>query len=71
LNPEALALFKQQGCTATGTNARMGRDWIMEIIGKAPAQFTITPRNADRTIPVGGGHMVFGNVSSPPNYSDL
>ena len=49
----------------------MGRDWIMEIIGKAPAHFTITPRNADRTIPIGGGHMVFGNVSSPPNYCDL
>ncbi len=71
LNEEALALFKKAGCTVNGTNVRMGRDWVMEMIGHAPSEFTITPRNPDCAIPVGGKHMLFGNVSSPPNYFDM
>jgi trimethylamine--corrinoid protein Co-methyltransferase len=71
LNEEALALFKQAGCTVSGTNVRMGRDWVMEMLGKAPSQFTLTPRNEAREIIVGGNHILFGNVSSPPNYYDL
>ena len=49
----------------------MGRDWVLEMLGHAPSQFTITPRNADREITIGGKHILFGNVSSPPNYFDL
>ncbi len=71
LNEEAIELFKQAGCTVNGTNVRMGRDWVMEMVRKAPAQFTVTPRNPDREIIIGGKHILFGNVSSPPNYYDL
>jgi len=71
LNEEALELFKEAGCTVNGTNVRMGRDWLMEMIGHAPSQFDITPRNPDRKITFGGNHILFGNVSSPPNYFDL
>ena len=71
LNEEALDLFREAGCTVNGTNVRMGRDWVMEMVGKAPAQFDITPRNPDRKISIGGKHILFGNVSSPPNYWDM
>lgn len=71
LNEESLAIFRQAGCIVNGTNVRMGRDFVMEMIARAPGQFTITPRNPDRRITIGGNHMVFGNVSSPPNYWDL
>ena len=71
LNEEALVLFRQAGCTVNGTNVRMGRDWVMEMLAHAPAQFDITPRNPDRKITIGGKHLLFGNVSSPPNYFDL
>ncbi len=71
LNEEALALLKQAGCTIDGYNVRMGRDFVMEMLAKAPSSFTITPRNPDRQITIGGKHMVFVNVSSPPNYWDL
>lgn len=71
LNLEALELFKAAGCTVNGTNVRMGRDWVMEMVRKAPSEFTITPRNPDRVLPIGGKHILFGNVSSPPNYWDL
>ncbi len=71
LNEEALVLFKKAGCIVNGTNVRMGRDWVMEMLGYAPALFDITPRNPDRKITIGGNHILFGNVSSPPNYFDL
>ena len=71
LNVEALELFKQAGCKVNGTNVKMGRDWVMEMVRKAPPEFTITPRNPDRELPIGGKHILFGNVSSPPNYYDL
>ena len=71
LNEEALDLYKQAGCKVDGTNVKMGRDWVMEMIGKAPSRFTLTPRNPDRQITVGGRTLLFGNVSSPPNYFDL
>ena len=71
LNDEALELFREAGCKVEGTNVRMGRDWVLEMVRKAPDSFTLTPRNPDRELVIGDGHIVFGNVSSPPNYYDL
>ncbi|SDJ85060.1 trimethylamine methyltransferase family protein [Aliiruegeria lutimaris] len=71
LNKEALDLFRAAGCRVDGTNVRMGRDWVMEMVRKAPDSFTITPRNPARRITIGGRNILFGNVSSPPNYWDI
>ncbi len=71
LNADARAVMKRAGCTITGTNVRMGRDFVMEMVARAPSQFTITPRNPAREVTVGGKHLLFVNVSSPPNYWDL
>lgn len=71
LNPEAVGYLTKAGCKVTGTNVRMDEDFVMEMIGKAPEQFTITPRNPEREVIMGGKHMLFVNVSSPPNSWDL
>ncbi len=73
LNDEARDVLKAAGCdlSAGSTNVRMDRDLVMAKVKLAPSQFTITPRNPQRRITIGGRHMVFGNVSSPPNCSDL
>ena len=71
LNEEAQALFREAGCLVDGTNVKMDREWVMEMIPKAPDEFTITPRNPDRELVIGGKHILFGNVSSPPNYYDV
>ena len=70
-NEEALEIFKEAGVKVEGDMVKMDRDFVMEMVAKAPSEWTITPRNPDRTITVGGKHMLFGNVSSPPNYWDL
>lgn len=71
LNPEALEILRRAGCSVEGDIVRMGRDFVMEMVGKAPSRFTLTPRNPDRTLTVGGNTILFGNVSSPPNYWDM
>ncbi|MGB5865174.1 MAG: trimethylamine methyltransferase family protein [Sulfitobacter sp.] len=71
LNHEALEILRKAGCTVDGENVRMGREMVMEYVAMAPSEFTITPRNPDRTITIGGKNIVFGNVSSPPSYWDM
>lgn len=71
LNPEALEIFREAGARIDGDVVRVGREFIMEMVAKAPSEFTLTPRNPDRKITVGGQTMLFGNVSSPPNYWDM
>lgn len=71
LNPEAVAILKQAGCRVEGTNIRMDEDFVMEMLAHAPETFTITPRNPARQVIMGGKHMLFVNVSSPPASWDL
>ncbi len=71
LNEEAVEILRKAGCTVRGENVRMGRDMVMEMVAKAPPSFTLTPRNPDRMLTIGDGHILFGNVSSPPNYYDM
>jgi trimethylamine--corrinoid protein Co-methyltransferase len=71
LNPEALEIMRTAGCKITGTNVRMDEDFVMEMLGHAPETFTLTPRNPERELIMGGKYMLFGNVSSPPNSWDL
>ncbi|WP_371154536.1 trimethylamine methyltransferase family protein [Jannaschia sp. 2305UL9-9] len=71
LNPTAVEHMRRAGCRVDGTNVRMDEDFVMEMMGKAPSEFTITPRNPDKRLTIGGNWMAFGNVSSPPNYWDL
>ena len=71
LHPDAVRLLEKAGCSVRGQNVRMDRDMVLEMLGHAPAQFTITPRNPDRRLEIGGNTILFGNVSSPPNYWDM
>lgn len=71
LNEESRIILKAAGATVEGEKVRMGRDFVMEKLALVPPEFTLTPRNPDRQITVGGNNILFGNVSSPPNCSDL
>ncbi len=71
LNPEAVSILKKAGCKVEGTNIRMDEDFVLEMIGHAPESFTMTPRNPERELIMGGKHMLFVNVSSPPNSWDM
>lgn len=72
MGDQALDLYQSAGADvdrATGM-VRMDRNLVMELIGKAPSEFALTPRNPDRTITLGGNGINFGLVSGPPNVHD-
>ena len=73
LHDDARKILKGAGCDVKDgdVRVRMDRAFVMEQVKKAPPEFTITPRNPKKTITVGGKNMLFVNVSSPPNYSNL
>ena len=71
LHPEALEVLRDAGCEVSGENVRMDREFVMAQVALAPDSFTVTPRNPERRIEIGGRRVIFGNVSSPPNCSDL
>lgn len=71
LNPAAVDILRKAGCRVDGTNVRMDEDFVAEMLRTVPESFTITPRNPAREVTIGGRHMVFVNVSSPPNAWDL
>lgn len=73
LSEEAKDILAKAGCIVSpdSDNVRMDRDFVMEQVRKAPSKFDITPRDPARTVTVGGNRMLFGNVGSPPNCSDL
>ncbi|MDH3688387.1 MAG: trimethylamine methyltransferase family protein, partial [Gammaproteobacteria bacterium] len=72
-NEEAKSILHEAACivASDSNNVRMDRDFVMEQVRKAPSEFDITPRNPARKVRVGGDRMLFVNVSSPPNCSDL
>ena len=76
LNLEAVDTLRQAGCTISnetpnGALVKMDRTLVMDKLAHAPEKFSITPRNLDRQIIIGGQHMVFGSIASPPNCADL
>ena len=71
MNPLALQILKKGGAKVNGENVRIGRELLSEMLSHVPREFTITPRNPDREITLGGNNMAFVNVSSPPNMWDL
>ena len=73
LNTEACKFLKKAGCKVEFSNSKvkMDRQWVMDMLKTVPEKFSITPRNQNNEIKIGGYHIVFGNVSSPPNVLDL
>ncbi len=73
MNDRACALFKAAGASVDPSNqrVRIDRGIVEQALKTVPRQFTLTPRNPDRAVVYGGGHIAFGTVGGPPNCSDL
>jgi trimethylamine--corrinoid protein Co-methyltransferase len=66
LHPEALEYFKNAGQDVDGELVKLDPDWILEQVAKAPPEFDLQARNPERTVHVGGKHMVFSAVYGCP-----
>jgi trimethylamine--corrinoid protein Co-methyltransferase len=56
---EALALWKEAGADVRGARVHIPRELLMSLLAKLPGQFTLTARNAERSVTVGGDNMIF------------
>ncbi len=66
LSEEALELFRKQGQQVDGQNVKLDPDFVMEQVAKAPREFDIQARNPERSVHIGGEHMVFSAVYGCP-----
>lgn len=67
---EARQRFAQAGAIVDGETVRVGRDIIEAAIASAPREFTLTSRNPDKAITLGGNKLAFGLVAGPPSVHD-
>ncbi len=66
LHPEALEYLRGAGQEVEGELVRFDPDWILEQVAKAPREFDLQARNPERTVHIGGDHMVFSAVYGCP-----
>lgn len=66
----ARQLFADAGAIVDGETVRVGRDIIESALSTAPSSFTLTSRNPDRVLDLGGNRMAFGLVAGPPAVHD-
>jgi trimethylamine---corrinoid protein Co-methyltransferase len=65
--PEAVELFRKAGQTVEGDQlVKFDPDFVLEQVAKAPREFDLAARNPERTVHIGGDHMVFASVYGPP-----
>ena len=67
----ALELLAAAGNKVDGTRVRFDREWLMEMVAKAPRTFTVRPRNPKNEITIGDGSLVLMPVGGSPFVSDL
>ena len=68
---EALELLRSHGQHVDGERVRWDREFVMEMVAKAPESFTLRPRNPEREVTIGGGSLVLAPVGGSPFAHDL
>jgi trimethylamine--corrinoid protein Co-methyltransferase len=73
LDDEARALLKSAGAAVESGSKRVrfDRGLILERIKSAPAEFTLHARNPAHNLVFGGNRLIFAQVASAPNCSDM
>ena len=72
LSERVRASFRGAGARVDDSHGivRPDRELVLDLVARAPGAFSLTPRNPNRQLEVGGAHIHFGMVSGPPNVHD-
>ena len=68
--PEAVELFRAAGQKVEGDKVHLDPEFVLEQVAKAPREFDLVARNPERSVHVGGDHMIFSGVYGPPFVRD-
>jgi trimethylamine--corrinoid protein Co-methyltransferase len=60
---EACAIWREAGADVQGERVHIPRVLLMDLVGRAPARFTLHARNPERSVEIGGRDAAFA-----PNY---
>jgi trimethylamine--corrinoid protein Co-methyltransferase len=73
LHEEARRIMKAHGADVRdgSERVRFDGDMILELVAHAPSEFTLHARNPAHNVRFGGNSVVFAQVASAPNCSDL
>lgn len=73
MNAAALDLFAAAGATVdrASRTVRADRGLVMELVARVPSTCTLTPRNPDCRVHLGGDDVAFTLVAGPPNVHDM
>jgi trimethylamine--corrinoid protein Co-methyltransferase len=73
LHADARRIMKEHGADVRdgSERVRFDGDMILELVGHAPAEFTIHARNPAHDVRFGGDNLVFSQMASAPNCSDV
>jgi trimethylamine--corrinoid protein Co-methyltransferase len=64
--PEAVEYFRAAGQKVEDAVVKLDPDFVLEQVAKAPREFDLQARNPERTVHIGGDHMVFSAVYGCP-----
>lgn len=73
LHPEARRIMKEHGADVRegSERVRFDGDMLLELIAHAPSQFTLHARNPEHDLTFGGNNIIFAQMGSAPNCSDV
>jgi trimethylamine---corrinoid protein Co-methyltransferase len=66
LHDDAVDAFRAAGQEVDGQVVKLDPDFVLEHVAKAPRQFELQARNPERSVQIGGDHMVFSAVYGCP-----
>jgi trimethylamine--corrinoid protein Co-methyltransferase len=64
--PEAVEYFREAGQKVEDAVVKLDPDFVLEQVAKAPREFDLQARNPERSVHIGGDHMVFSSVYGCP-----
>ena len=72
MSAEGRALFRAAGAQVDEVSqiVRMEGALVEQLISTAPSEFTLTSRNPDKALHMGGDSIAFGMVAGPPSVHD-
>jgi len=68
---ESLDYWRTTDAEIEGEKVRVSRETLLDLVAKAPSEYTHHARNPERTVRVGGKNMVFAPSYGPPFIRDL
>ena len=72
MSAKVLAIFEAAGAIVdrAESTVRIDESLVREALKTAPSSFTLTSRNQEKQLTLGGNSLVFGLVAGPPNVHD-